>query len=131
LKIKQIELVFENCEALKLDFIPYKNSFLAKDIFEELFSMNGGEVDRAKIAKIMQIVIPNEQLLNITQFDTLLLDKLDQRDITSVWLIYDDGTEEEICTLWNEYSEYTNYYQKNEFNDENVVINIQRRWESF
>ena len=132
MKIKQLELVFENCETIKLDFIPYKNWFTATDIYENIHAVNGNEISRIKVAKSIQIIILNEQLLNKCSWNTTaLINKLEHRDITSIVLIYEDNSEEQIYVLWDEdqqNSDEINEYQHNEYHKSITVININDKY---
>lgn len=130
-QIKQIELVFENCEVIKLDFLPNKNWFAASDISEYIWTVNGGCIHKQKNANMVQIIIPNEQYLIKSQIGTTLVDKLEQRDITSVVLILDSDNEEEIHVIWDvdqQNPDCTNDYQHNEYMDDFVVININDKY---
>ena len=129
--IKEIHLVFENCDIIFLDMDQDDILYISASGITESIRNSGGQIYRMKVAEIMQLVIPLSIMAEKTKMGTNLLDKLLMRDIASIVLHFEGGVEEQIYNIWDEdeqNSDSTNDYQHNEFLENCVVVNINNKY---
>lgn len=129
MKIFKIDLVFENCEVISIDVYEHETSFNASNIVENIHC-HGQDEYRMKVADMVQVCVGYSSLSLKSQIGTTLQEKLSHNDITSIVLIYEDKSEEQIYVPWDEdqqNSDFENSYQYNEFLDDLVVININKK----
>lgn len=132
MKIKKVDLVFENCEAVTLMPNMFK-SLIITGITEQktinCYQYENGENQVNKCCEYMSIDINKKGYKQKMDWqDMKLITRLMlYNDITSLCLIYEDDTEEQILVPWNEENEYSNKYQKIlQVDEENIRIVIER-----
>lgn len=134
-KIKQLDIVFENCEVctLKPDMI---YACIIDKIYNGMsinfFQYKDGEVYNKIYCDEFMLAINKkgwQQKSNFCDFesDKPLVERLKCRDITHIDLIYDDGTNDYISLRWIDGdNEFTNRLQNNVFvnihNEEYLLI---------
>ena len=128
-KIQFLELVFENCDTIKFEYIPHKFQCFLEDIVERIYIVNGNLVDKGKTAKRCFLTIPNECLNAKTHFDELFSKVLEFKNITSVYLHYDNNKNEGFSVVWSCEDTFDSYneWQINSYNDNSVEINIKEK----
>lgn len=117
MKIKRIDLVFENCEVASLNKDMFK--YL---IFEEIteqrivncYQYENGENEIRKCCKYMSVDINKKGYEQKMDWQDITLQRRLEigNDITYIDLIYEDNSEERIFVLWNEEDDYNNKYQR-------------------
>lgn len=132
MNIKRVDLVFENCEVVTLMPNMFK-SLIITGITEQktinCYQYEDGENQVNQCCEYMSIDINKKGCEQETNWqDTTLITRLMQcNDITSIYLIYEDDTEEQILVPWDEDNEYINKYQKIlQLDEENIRIVIER-----
>lgn len=134
-KIKQLDIVFENCEVctLKPDMI---YACIIDKIYNSMsinfFQYKDGEVYNKIYCDEFMLAINKkgwQQKSNFCDFesDKPLVERLKCRDITHIDLIYEDGTNDYISLHWQDGdNEFTNRLQNNIFvnihNEEYLLI---------
>lgn len=121
-KIKQLDIVFENCESCTLtpDMI-YMCTLdrIYKNIGINCFQYRDGEIYDEIFCDQFMLVINQKGLQQKSGFgdfrnDDALEERLKYRDITHIDLIYDDDTNDYISVHWeDDNNEYTNKLQNN------------------
>ena len=121
-KIKQLDIVFENCESCTLmpDMI-YMCALdkIYKNIGINCFQYRNGEIYDEIFCDQFMLVINQKGLQQKSGFgdfrnDDTLEERLKYRDITHIDLIYDDNTNDYISVHWgDDNNEYTNKLQNN------------------
>ncbi len=121
-KIKQLDIVFENCESCTLtpDMI-YMCTLdrIYKNIGINCFQYRDGEIYDEIFCDQFMLVINQKGLQQKSGFgdfrnDDTLEERLKYRDITRIDLIYDDDTNDYISVHWeDDNNEYTNKLQNN------------------
>ena len=121
-KIKQLDIVFENCESCTLmpDMI-YMCALdkIYKNIGINCFQYRNGEIYDEIFCDQFMLVINQKGLQQKSGFgdfrnDDTLEERLKYRDITHIDLIYDDDTNDYISVHWeDDNNEYTNKLQNN------------------
>lgn len=132
MNIKRVDLVFENCEVVSLNNDMFKY-LIIRGITEQktinCYQYEDGENQVNKCCEYMSIDINKKgykQKMN-WQDITLITRLMLCNDITSICLIYEDDTEEEILVSWNKDNECSNKYQKIlQVDEENIRIVIER-----
>lgn len=132
MNIKRVDLVFENCEVVTLMPNMFK-SLIITGITEQktinCYQYEDGENQVNQCCEYMSIDINKKGYEQETNWqDTTLITRLMQcNDITSIYLIYEDDTEEQILVPWDEDNEYINKYQRIlQLDEENIRIVIER-----
>lgn len=132
MNIKRVDLVFENCEVVTLMPNMFK-SLIITGITEQktinCYQYEDGENQVNQCCEYMSIDINKKGYEQETNWqDTMLITRLMQcNDITSIYLIYEDDTEEQILVPWDEDNEYINKYQRIlQLDEENIRIVIER-----
>ena len=121
-KIKQLDIVFENCESCTLT--PHMIYMCALDrIYNNIgincFQYRNGEIYDEIFCDQFMLVINQKGLQQKSGFgdfrnDDTLEERLKYRDITHIDLIYDDDTNDYISVHWeDDNNEYTNKLQNN------------------
>ena len=137
-KIKTIDIVFENCEVYSLtpkmiDMCIVND--VTRNIGVNVFQYEDGEVYESLSCKEMLLSINRKGLMTIGGwYDEILLeDRIKNKDITHLNIIYEDGSNDYISVPWmdKDGNEYINalqnnlYYQHKFGNDgESLVIII-------
>lgn len=121
-KIKQLDIVFENCESCTLtpDMI-YMCTLdrIYNNIGINCFQYRNGEIYDEIFCDQFMLVINQKGLQQKSGFgdfrnDDTLEKRLKYRDITHIDLIYDDNTNDYISVHWeDDNNEYTNKLQNN------------------
>ena len=121
-KIKQLDIVFENCESCTLtpDMI-YMCTLdrIYNNIGINCFQYRNGEIYDEIFCDQFMLVINQKGLQQKSGFgdfrnDDTLEKRLKYRDITHIDLIYDDDTNDYISVHWeDDNNEYTNKLQNN------------------
>lgn len=131
MKIKRIDIVFENCEVVSLNNDMFKY-LIIKGITEEriinCYQYENGETQINKCCEYMSIDINKKGYeQRIIWQDMTLKERLQiGNDITSICLIYEDDTEEQILVPWNDENEYSNKYQKLlQIDEDNIRVVIE------
>lgn len=119
-KIKTIDIVFENCEVYSLtpkmiDMCVVNN--VTRNIGVNVFQYEDGEVYESVSCKEMLLSINRKGLTTIGGWDdkTLLEDRIENKDITHLDIIYEDGSNDYISVPWmdKDGNEYINALQNN------------------
>ena len=126
MNLKTIEIVFENCEVVKIDVEKYFVAFFLSDISENI-NYYGKDVSKMKFAKKVQLIFGNKCMeLKDDLIGDTLLENLNRRDITSIFLVYDDKTKDHIYVPWDNSQDNVNLFQHNKFLKTSVVIDISK-----
>ena len=129
--LKEIEIVFENCDYIKLSKDCVK-LFYFGDIVKVIRGNNiiSSEVVIYQIAKDVSIQIDYKKLKEdnpLTDFGELALTRLlKSGDITQIHLKYSDNETEWFYVDWNKKSDYINEFQYNELNKTVLTISINK-----
>ena len=133
-KIRYIELVFENCECVKLKpkMFKYFRLYGVKDIIDiNCYQYENGEYEQHKTCEQFSIEILPEGLKQILSMEEITLEERLKRhsDIVSVYIIYEDGKEVSYYVPWPDNEDYTNTYQElmPGFEDNSLQIKIEER----
>ena len=117
MKIRKIDLVFENCEVASLNTDMFKH-LIFEDITEQkiinCYQYENGENEVHKCCKYMSVDINKKGYEQKMNWQDITLEKRLEigNDITYIDLIYEDNSEERIFVLWNEEDVCDNEYQK-------------------
>ena len=131
-KVLKIQLVFENLEVIEL----YSDMFKCLSIYGLKINKNincyqyrAGETQDMKVCEYFHIQINEKGMrqLGYMEKDKPLKDRVRDCDITCITLIDENYNEENIYVPWNEEDEFTNKYQKNAYNEDNIKITIEER----
>lgn len=128
-KIKELVIVFENCESCKITpdmFSCLIVDGVKKEIRINCYQYENGELQELETCEYFHIKL-NEKGLNEKGWleKRSLLDRvLDYSDITGVELIYENDEKEKILMPWNEEDEYINKYQESNYNEEKKMLEI-------
>lgn len=120
IKVKEIMLVFENCEECVLEPKMFKGLILngiKENINVNCYQYKEGEANKNKSCDYFYILV-NEEGQKALCFDEYLKTRISKSDLVAVILIYEDDVEETIYLPWYENDEYINRYQKNTIDDE-------------
>lgn len=134
-KVKEIELVLENCEYIK---VPTKHlaNLIIEDIDISIRRNAINSIDKLQTANsiLIEIIKPETiktlGLFNEDDEESLSCSKrlIQHEDITSVEVIYDDGSKEEFFVDWNWDNEYINSYQDTQLaNNGHLHVLINRK----
>ena len=139
-KIKQLDIVFENCEVctLKPDMI---YACIIDKIYNSMsincFQYKDGEVYNKIYCDEFMLAINKKGLQQKGRFcdfesDEILEERLKSCDITHIDLIYEDGTNDYISLHWQDgTNEFTNRLQRNVFarinNNEYLIITVHNK----
>lgn len=122
-KIKQIDLVFENCEVVQISY---------DNIYSMYIYLNGRSIDIPwgwKEGAFSDTLLATSVYINLFDLDKMtylsfgnerrnLLKRLQCPDITHIDIIYEDDTNEYIAVPWKNKSQYSSIYQTvNKTND--------------
>lgn len=115
--IKNIEIVFENCECVQIDEkdIIY---IILKDINSEIRRVACNSISKIKFSDYIGILVSKNAKIKYTcgfqDEDYNAKDRLiGSDDITWIYMNYDDGSEESYCVDWEDgENEYINKNQK-------------------
>lgn len=119
-RIKTIDIVFENCEVYSLtpkmiDMCVVND--IRRNIGVNVFQYEDGEVYESLSCKEMLLSINHKGLTTIGGWDdkTLLEDRIENKDITHLDIIYEDGSNDYISVPWmdKDRNEYINALQNN------------------
>lgn len=140
-KVKEIELVLENCEYIK---IPTKHlgNIIIEDIDTSVRRNAINSIDKEQTANNIYLdIIKPETIKTIGLFDeddeeSLSSSKrlIQHEDITSVGVIYDDGSKENYYVDWNWDNEYINSYQDTQLaknGNLHILINRKKKLKDF
>lgn len=129
IKVKEITLVFENCECCILEPRMFKGLILSgikEDINVNCYQYEDGEIDKDKSCDYFHILV-NEEGQKALCFNEYLKTRILNSDLVAVILTYEDDREEIIYLAWHEDDEYTNRYQKNIIDNEgNLKISVRK-----
>ena len=115
-KIRYIELVFENCEVAKLEpkMFKYCRLYGITNIIDiNCYQYEEGEYEKHNTCDMFSIEILPEGLQQILSMEEISLkERLEKySDITSVWVVYENGEEVSYYVPWPDDEDYTNTYQ--------------------
>ena len=119
-KIKTIDIVFENCEVYSLtpkmiDMCVVND--VKRNIGVNVFQYEDGEIYESLSCKEVLLSINRKGLTTIGNWDdkTLLEDRIANKDITHLDIIYEDGSDDYISVPWmdKDGNEYINVLQNN------------------
>ena len=119
-RIKTIDIVFENCEVYSLtpkmiDMCVVND--IRRNIGVNVFQYEDGEVYESVSCKEMLLSINRKGLTTIGGWDdkTLLEDRIENKDITHLDIIYEDGSNDYISVPWmdKDGNKYINALQNN------------------
>jgi hypothetical protein len=125
-KCNHILLVFENCDALE---IPVKDVLFChiQEVHRNLDITNSKEYFSCNQ---IHLVLDAEILKKETAFDFEVTEHFTKfHDITSVNIVYEDGTQEGFYAPWNyaESNEMTNSFETTLFTGNQIIIDIERK----
>lgn len=133
MNVKQIDIVFENCEVISLNNDMFKYLIL-RNISEQrlvnCYQYENGENEINKCCEYMSIDINRKGYEQKTSWENMTLEERLKiaSDITCIYLIYEDNSEERIFVPWNEENDYNNKYQRVYRIDEDTIeIVIEKR----
>lgn len=133
MNVKQIDIVFENCEVISLNNGMFKYLML-RNISEQrlvnCYQYENGENEINKCCEYMSIDINRKGYKQKMSWENMTLEERLKiaSDITCIYLIYEDNSEERIFVLWNEEDDYNNKYQRVYRIDEDTIeIVIEKR----
>lgn len=130
--IKELHIVFENCEELILN----KSEIVLlsfNNIYRTLsFSNNNIQENQTCGCVVMWLNINKNKKLDLYGHEKSALERLQSyNDITQIHIYFDDKTSEWFFVEWHDGNEYNNNYQTTEFidkrdelNDANIEISI-------
>ena len=129
--IKYIDLVFENCESIRLypDMFKYLViNDIAKNKKINCFQYENGECwDNSSCSYFAITILPEGYNKKMDWVNQLLKERLkNNNDVTSICLTYNNGKEEDIYVPWNENNDYINEYQKTQFESDSINIEIKK-----
>ena len=140
-KVKEIELVLENCEYIK---IPTKHlgNIIIEDIDTSVRRNAINSIDKLQTANSIYLdIIKPETIKTLGLFDeddeeSLSCSKrlIQHADITSVEVAYDDNSKEEYFVDWDWDNEYVNSYQDTQLaknGNLHVLINRKKKLKDF
>lgn len=126
MKVKEIELCFENLEICKLKPSMFKYLIIQGIKIKRTincYQYENGEMQSIKTCEYLHIEINKKGLKQKCWLQTLE-ERLKGNDIASIILYYDDNTEEEIYVIWGK-DDYINEYQKTTYTAEgNLEIEV-------
>jgi len=130
-KIKELILVFENCDCAHIEQKYLKSLFL-RGIKHDILSLESKDVWMEYYCESAQITINKKALKLKTDFDASFLDDkntlsyhLDNyHDITHLDIKYDDDTNDYIAVPWEGESDYSNSAEKVEYISNVFTISI-------
>ena len=124
-RIRKIELIFENCEIIRLKPNMFKYLFLkgiSTDKRINCFQYKNGETQDCKQCKYFHIEINEEgKKVESNLSKKPLNERIVSKDIVGISLYYINNEEETIYVPWNEDDEYTNKYQENRFGSDGKI----------
>lgn len=131
-KIKEVILVFENCDTCKLDTTMFRY-LIIQEIYTNLsincYQYLDGTYQKIKSCNYFSIKINKKglkQKCNLEKTKTLK-EKILVNDLVSINLICNNNKTQEIYVPWNDESDYINEFQENICdNSENITINIKK-----
>ena len=123
-KVKQIDIVLENCEVFKvpIEHIDISATGIKRNI--STWNSDGTVLDELSADKVILII--NSGAFNITSnFDESLLDRITKhQDISHIDIIYDDGTNDYVAVPWGD-EEYVNTKQSSTVDEDRLIIRIE------
>lgn len=127
MKVKSINLFFENCEMIKLTTDMFKYLIIEgikKNKSINCYQYADGETQDMLSCDYFSIEI-NKKGLNQNCWKTKLKERLEKNDLVGISIENEDNTQEEIYVLWGNH-DFANEYQKNYFEKDKVKIVIER-----
>ncbi len=127
--IKYIELVFENCECIRLYPDMFKDlviNRIMKNKKINCFQYENGECwDNLSCSYFAITILQKGCNQKMNWINQLLKERLQSsNDIVSICLTYNNGEEEYIYVPWDENNDYINEYQKTQFESDSINIEI-------
>lgn len=119
MEIKQIQLVFENCESIEIDR-KYIGDLKIDNIKESICRVASNSISSFKTCKVFLLSV--NHLADTKQSIKRLLQ---YNDITSVIVLFEDGSKDSFRVKWNyDDSQYNRYQEtyRNKYGDIFVVI---------
>lgn len=129
--IKYVDLVFENCESIRLYPDMFKDLVIeniAKNKKINCFQYKNGECwDNSSCSYFAITILPEGYNQKMDWVNQLLKERLkNNNDIACICLTYNNGKEEDIYVPWNENNDYINEYQKTQFESDSINIEIKK-----
>ncbi len=110
-KIKSIDIGFENCEVVELlptMFLRLEIKGIQKDYLINCFQYENGEVNEFTNCELFRITINKLGLqIKLDHSKSDLRERLRNKDIVSIGLLFEDGKSENIYVPWGK-KDYTN-----------------------
>jgi hypothetical protein len=126
MKIKNIELILENCDSFKLEPKHFKGLILnniTDKLYVNCYQYTDGEINRFKDCKHFSIELNESSFeLESDMVNEKLIKRLLTPDIVYVELIYDDDSKENIYVPFE--GEYNNKLQTTKFINNKIIIEI-------
>ena len=125
-QITKIDVIFENCEFFSLDAEDLK--FVSFDKFETMIRRIAcncvAKIVRANYIELHVKIGLNDIYNSFGQQDqpASKLERLQDCDITSFEIFFEDGTSETIYVDWSDESECSNKYQSYFFDDDGTLV---------
>ena len=135
-KIKYIDIVFENCEEVRLypEMIRLLEiEGITKSYWINCFQYENGETYTFIRCNSFSIGINSKGLEVNTEepFSTNLRERLTKHhDITHIDIVFEDGTSEYISVPWGKEEQYTNTKQRTDIEDDYIFITIEEDGEN-
>ena len=128
MKIKEIELVFENCDGIRLKPNMFKNLSLhgiKTDKNINCYQFEKGEETNMTTCEYFHISVIDEGLWQGGYIGREpLRERVEGCDITAIKLVYSKRKEKDIYVPWDDNNDYTNKYQKNKYDIWNDRLEI-------
>jgi hypothetical protein len=130
-KVKNIDIVFENCESVALTpdmFCGLEIKGVTKEYCVNCFQYEKGEVNEFKKCEYFGIRINQKGKKVQTSGSEMSLVKRVKlsNDITNIEINFTDGTSDYISVPWGE-DEYNNSKQKTKFTEDEIEITIEEQ----
>lgn len=134
--IKSLDIVFENCECISIE-TKYLYGFSLSGIDVSISRIALNCIHKMNSVKHTEIVICRDadkeyKPFGVDEYKTTVFDRIStDKDITSLYLRYQDGTEECYYPKWGGDSDYINTYQHSCITPKgNLVLVIDEEYDS-
>jgi hypothetical protein len=112
-KLKELEILLENCECLKIDQ-HYVERVILGVVEDHHYSSRGNSMTfrHTDYCSIQLLNTPHTfEYASEPDEERSAYERFKSKDTTRIIFKYNDDTEEEICMPWSDHSEWHNYHQ--------------------
>ncbi len=135
-EVKYIELVFENCEEVRIDRKDI-GCFWCTDVCSTIARYACNSIDKKQFCKELYIEISPDANKQFVSFGketgrTIFQRIQEWNDITHIAVYYEDGTDDYIALEWGDNNDFTNTYQSSvigEFGSLHVLVSQYKKVE--